>query len=155
MNGRTYRCVLCYRLGVPLFPVLKSCSACSRVFMVDIYKDHAVSYVGIVGIKYRHNVVRETLVDICFRSGISAGKEVDIRLDGGQDKSLRPADMLLYSWDDGLDVCVDLTGSSPLTQTGMVDFVSGRAVIEAAQRKCVKYKAKCNTPKLGCSGIRV
>ena len=28
-------------------------------------------------------------------------------------------------------------------QTGMVDFVPGRAVIEAAQRKRVKYEAKC------------
>ncbi|GKD75475.1 hypothetical protein Tco_1333757, partial [Tanacetum coccineum] len=46
--------------------------------------------------------------------------------------------------DGGLDVCVDLTGSSPLTQTGMVDFVSaGRAVIDAAQRKRGKYMAKC------------
>ncbi|GKD75545.1 hypothetical protein Tco_1333827, partial [Tanacetum coccineum] len=31
----------------------------------------------------------------------------------------------------------------PLTQTGMVDFVPGRAVAEAAQRKRVKYEAKC------------
>ncbi|GJX93845.1 putative reverse transcriptase domain-containing protein [Tanacetum coccineum] len=106
MNGRTYRYMLCYRLGVPLFPVLKPCSACSRVFMGDIYGDHAVSCAGIVGIKHRHNVVRDTLVDICFRSEISAG-------------------------------------SSPLTQTGMVDFVPGHAVIEAAQRKRVKYEAKC------------
>ncbi|GKD76945.1 hypothetical protein Tco_1339566, partial [Tanacetum coccineum] len=60
---------------------------------------------------------------------------VDIGLDGGRDKPLRPTDMLLYSWDKGLDVCVDLTGSSPLPQTGLVDFVSDRAVIEAAQRK--------------------
>ncbi|GKE49812.1 hypothetical protein Tco_1481070 [Tanacetum coccineum] len=75
--------------------------------------------------------------------GISTGKEVDIGLDGGRDKPLRPADMLLYSWDKGLDVCVDLTGSSPLTQTGMIDFVSGRAVIDAAHRKRVKYEAKC------------
>jgi hypothetical protein len=51
--------------------------------------------------------------------------------------------MLLYSWDGGLDVCVDLTGSSLLTQTGMVDFVPGRAVIDATQRKRVKYEAKC------------
>ena len=51
--------------------------------------------------------------------------------------------MLLYSWDGGLDVCVDLTGSSPLTQTGMVDFVPGRVVVEAAQRKRVKYETKC------------
>ncbi|GKA17951.1 hypothetical protein Tco_0697788 [Tanacetum coccineum] len=87
--------------------------------------------------------MRDTLIDICFRSGISAGKEVDIRLDEGRDKPLRPADMLLYSWDGGLDVCVDLTGSSPLTRTGMIDFLLGRAVTEAAQRKRVKYDAKC------------
>ncbi|GKA15080.1 hypothetical protein Tco_0694827 [Tanacetum coccineum] len=46
----------------------------------------------------------------------------------------------------GMEVlmCVwNLTGSSPLTQTGMADFVSGCAVIDAAQRKRVKYMAKC------------
>nr|GEU66338.1 geranyllinalool synthase [Tanacetum cinerariifolium] len=48
-----------------------------------------------------------------------------------------------YLWGGRLDVCVDLTGSSPLTQTGMVDFVSGRAVIDAAQHKRGKYMAKC------------
>ncbi|GKE26020.1 hypothetical protein Tco_1441404 [Tanacetum coccineum] len=114
MNGKTYRCVLCYRLGVPLFSVSKPCSACSKVFTGDIYGDHAVSCAGIIGIKHRHNVVRDTLVDICFRSGISAGKEVDIGL-----------------------------GSSPLAQTRMVDFMPGRAVIDAAHRKRVKYEANC------------
>ena len=143
MNARTYRCVLCYRLGVPLFTVQVPCSACSRVFTGDIYGDHAVSCAGIVGIKHRHNIVRDVLVDICSRSGISARKEVDIGLYGDRDRSLRPADILLYSWDGGLDVCVDLTGSSPLTQSGMIDFRPGRAVIEAAQRKRIKYEAKC------------
>nr|GEZ33993.1 RNA-directed DNA polymerase, eukaryota [Tanacetum cinerariifolium] len=71
------------------------------------------------------------------------GKEVDIGLDEGRDKPLRLADMLLYSWDGRLDVCVDLTGSSPLAQTRMVDFVPGQAVIDAAQRKRGKYMAKC------------
>ncbi|GKE05166.1 hypothetical protein Tco_1397184, partial [Tanacetum coccineum] len=71
------------------------------------------------------------------------GKEVDIGLDGERDKSLRPADVLLYSWDVGRNFCVDLTGSSPLTQTGMVDFVPGRTVTEVEQRKRVKYEAKC------------
>ncbi|GKD49870.1 hypothetical protein Tco_1278846, partial [Tanacetum coccineum] len=52
---------------------------------------------------------------------------------GGRNKPLCPADMLLYSWDGGLDVCVNLIGSSPLMQTGMVDFVPGRAVIDVAQ----------------------
>ncbi|GKB59970.1 hypothetical protein Tco_0916156 [Tanacetum coccineum] len=113
------------------------------VFTGDIYGDHDVSCVDIIGIKHRHNVVRDTLVDICFQSGISAGKEVDIGLGGGRDKALRPADILLYSWDGGLDVCVDLTGSSLLTQTRMADFVPGRAVTGAAQCKRVKYEAKC------------
>nr|GEW65927.1 hypothetical protein [Tanacetum cinerariifolium] len=62
---------------------------------------------------------------------------------GLQTKLLRHTNMLLYSWDGGLDVCVDLTGSSPLTQTGMVDFVPGQAVIDVAQRKRGKYMAKC------------
>ncbi|GJU01183.1 hypothetical protein Tco_1111521 [Tanacetum coccineum] len=68
MNGKTYRCVLCYRLGI-------------------------------IGIKHRHNVVCDTLVDICYRYGISARKEVDIGLDGGRghDKPLRLTDLLLYS----------------------------------------------------------
>nr|GFC54947.1 hypothetical protein [Tanacetum cinerariifolium] len=63
-------------------------------------------------------------------------------------QTLRPLDMLLYSWDIGHDVYVDLTRSSPLTQMGIVDFVLGHAVIKAAQRKCVKYETKC--PDIGC-----
>nr|GEZ31964.1 hypothetical protein [Tanacetum cinerariifolium] len=98
MNGRTYRCVLCYRLGVLLFSAPKLYSACSMVFVGDIYYDHVLSCAGIIGIKHRHNVVRDTLVDICFRFGISTGKEVHIGLGGGRDKPLRPADILPYSW---------------------------------------------------------
>jgi hypothetical protein len=143
MNAKTYRCVLCYRLGVPLFSASTPCSACSRVFPGDIFGDHAVSCAGIVGIKHRHNVVRDTLVDVCYRSGISARKEVDIGLSGGNGDALRPADVLLYSWDRGRDVCVDLTGSSPLTQSRLSDFIPGRVVADAAQRKRDKYEARC------------
>ncbi|GJS81831.1 hypothetical protein Tco_0748372 [Tanacetum coccineum] len=70
------RIVTAFEPGVPLFFVLKSCSACSKVFTGDIYGDHAIS---------------------C--------DEVDIGLGRGCDKPLRLADMLLYSWDKGLDVC--------------------------------------------------
>ena len=73
---------------------------------------------------------RDTLVDVCYRSGISARKEVDIGLSGGNDGALRPADVLLYSWDRGCDVCVDLTGSSPLTQSGLSGFAPGRVVTD-------------------------
>ncbi|CAL1355929.1 unnamed protein product [Linum trigynum] len=143
MNGRTYHSVLSYRLVVSLFSVSKPCPACSRVFPGDIFGDHVVSCAGSVGIKHQHNLVYDTLLDICYRSGISAGREVDIGLVDGHGGPLRPTDLLLYSWDRGRDVCVDLTGSSPLTQTGMTRFVPGRVVVDAAQRKCVKYRDLC------------
>ncbi|GKE11927.1 hypothetical protein Tco_1415478, partial [Tanacetum coccineum] len=107
---------------VPISGLGQTMNSCSMVFAGDIYGDHA----GIIGIKHRHNVVHDTFVNICYR-----------------DKPLRPADMLLYSWDEGLDVCVDLTRCSPLTQTGMVVFVLGQAVIDTAQGKRGKYIAKC------------
>ncbi|GJY44490.1 hypothetical protein Tco_0432703 [Tanacetum coccineum] len=68
---------------------------------------------------------------------ISAGKEVDIGFSGGCDKPLRH--VLLYSWDGGFDVCVDLTGSSPFTQTEMVDFVLDRVVIDASLVNMSQY----------------
>nr|GEW20292.1 hypothetical protein [Tanacetum cinerariifolium] len=50
--------------------------------MNDIYGDHVVSCAGIIGIKHQHNIVRDTLVDICLWFGILVGKEVDIGLGG-------------------------------------------------------------------------
>nr|GEW68733.1 hypothetical protein [Tanacetum cinerariifolium] len=125
----------------------------------DNYGDHVVSCAEIIGIEHCHNVVRDTLVDICYHSAISASNEVDIGLDGGRGKPLRLTDIMVDfvsdqavtdaaqrkrdKYTDRLDVCVDLTGSSPLTQTGMVDFVSGQAVTDAAQRKRDKYMDRC------------
>ncbi|GJU07939.1 hypothetical protein Tco_1124369 [Tanacetum coccineum] len=68
---------------IPISGLGQTMNACSRVINGDIYGNHVVSCAGIVGIKHRHNVVRDNLVDICYRSGISAGKKVDIGLDGG------------------------------------------------------------------------
>nr|GEY55976.1 hypothetical protein [Tanacetum cinerariifolium] len=82
--------------GILLFSGSKPCSACSRVFVGDIYGDHVVSCAGIIGIKHRHNVVRDTLVDICYRSGISAG----------------------------LDVCVDLTGYADSVNAKQADYIT-------------------------------
>ncbi|KAL6550469.1 hypothetical protein OROMI_020957 [Orobanche minor] len=136
MNAKTYRSVLCYGLGVPLFSFSTQCSACSRVFPGDIFGDHAVSCVD-----SWHNIVRDTLVDVCFLSGILARKEVDIGLSGGR-RSSPTCNVLLYSWDRGRDVCVDLTGSSHLAQSRLSDFVPGWVVADAANRKRVKYEAE-------------
>ena len=83
------------------------------------------------------------------RSRILTRKEIDIRLYSERDKSLRPADVLHYSRDGGQDACVDLKGSSPLTQNSMVDFIPGLALIEAAHRKNFDYEAKCTDKGYG------
>ncbi|CAL1405258.1 unnamed protein product [Linum trigynum] len=132
----------CFRYLIPALLVPVSFLVMSLVIICCVM-------CGSVGIKHRHNLVRDTLLDICYRYGISAGMEVDIGLVDGHGRPLRPVDLLLYSWDRGRDVCVDLTGSSPLTQTGMTDFVPGRVVADAAQRKCVKYRDLCMTVGYG------
>nr|GFB49063.1 hypothetical protein [Tanacetum cinerariifolium] len=135
---QTYQCVLCDRLGVPLFFVLKPCSACFRFFARDIYRDHVVVCAGMIDCVPGHVVIKAAqcirvkyeaklqILDMVFSSSILffrelekdtmtflkilAGKEVDIGLGGGCDKPLCPVDMLLYLWNEGLDVCIDLTG---------------------------------------------
>ncbi|GKC40180.1 hypothetical protein Tco_1052564, partial [Tanacetum coccineum] len=62
-----------------------------------IYGDIACVSLFVLGIVWYqttgHNVCDViTLVDICYRSGISSGKEVDIGLGGGSDKSLHCKD---------------------------------------------------------------
>lgn len=70
MNGKTYCPFICYSLGLcSLFRhrVLLA-RPCSQVLNGYIFGDHVVSCAGMVGIKYRHNVVRDTLVVFCSRS---------------------------------------------------------------------------------------
>ncbi|GKB32767.1 hypothetical protein Tco_0872168 [Tanacetum coccineum] len=128
---------------VPIYGLGQTMDACSRVFAGDIYGDHVVSCAGIIGIKHCHNVVRDTFVDICYRSRILVGKEVDIRLDGSVTNYYVQHICYFTRGIEELDVCVDLTGSSPLTQTEIVNFVPGQAMIDTAQLKPGKYMAKC------------
>nr|GEX48237.1 hypothetical protein [Tanacetum cinerariifolium] len=99
-------------------------------------EDHTSDWLRVVSISRLGQTMNvfSLLQDLYGDHAVSCA-EVDIGLEGGRDKSLRPADVLLYSWDCGRALCVDLIGSSPLTQTGMVDFAPSRAVVDAAQRK--------------------
>ncbi|KAL9247479.1 hypothetical protein vseg_020908 [Gypsophila vaccaria] len=76
-------------------------------------------------------------------------QEVDVGLIDGHDKPLRPADLLLYSWDRGRDVCMDLTGSSPLAQSTLSDFSPGYVGVDAARWKCAKYQELCDARGYG------
>lgn len=123
MNGRTYRCVLCYHLGVPLFSISKPCSACSGVFSGDIMETMMYRVLVLLVLNIDITLCVIPLSTYVFGQGFQLVKKLISGLLEGMTNPYILPDMLLYSWDGGLDVCVDLTGSSPLTQTSTVDFM--------------------------------
>ena len=111
MNHRQLRSVFCYRLTVPMFSEGSLFSSCN-VHRMNIWGDHAVHCSSEVGVKFRHNVVRDILVDICSKVGIMVRKEVHMGFLLEDRKELRPSDLLLFNWIQGIDACLDMTGIS-------------------------------------------
>lgn len=142
MNGRQFRSILCFRLTIPLFAAGSICPSCGTKEL-DVWGDHATLCSSDVGVKWRHNVVRDVLADICGRVGIAVRKEAPLGFLNEEGKSLRPADLLLYNWDTGKDVCVDVTGVSPFAGGGVDVFVPGKALDNATKLKKRKYEDKC------------
>ncbi|GJR83240.1 hypothetical protein Tco_0154025 [Tanacetum coccineum] len=116
MSPVEYRTILKYRLMIPLFPVDAVCPVCRKACL-NSFGEHAVHCKELSGFKYRHDMVRDVLFDICRRAGISAKKEAPVNFltDPSDGRStLRPADVLVFGWVGGKHACVDLTGVSPL-----------------------------------------
>ncbi|GJS63875.1 hypothetical protein Tco_0678439 [Tanacetum coccineum] len=72
-----YRTILKYRLMIPLFLVDAICPVCRKACL-DSFGEHAVHCKELPGFKYRHDMVRDVLFDICSRAGISAKKEAPV-----------------------------------------------------------------------------
>ncbi|KAL5708293.1 hypothetical protein ACHQM5_019103 [Ranunculus cassubicifolius] len=142
MQPRLFRSVLRYRLSIPMFIDHEICPTCSLKKM-DIWGDHAIHCRNDIGAKYRHNLVRDVLADICNKSGVVAKKEVSVGLSSDTGKDLRPADLLIYNWDKGKDMCLDVIGVSPFTGSGVCSFVPGIAITNAVAKKRKKYESKC------------
>nr|GEX68727.1 putative reverse transcriptase domain-containing protein [Tanacetum cinerariifolium] len=72
-----YRTIFKYRLMIPLFLVDEICPVCHKVCL-DSFGEHAVYSKQILGFKYRNNMVRDVLFDICRRARISGQKEAPV-----------------------------------------------------------------------------
>ncbi|XP_026383846.1 uncharacterized protein LOC113279369 [Papaver somniferum] len=134
--------VLSYRLGIPLSAANSSCICCNRD--MDVYGDHALHCASEVGIKFRHDLVRDTFADICYRASVPYKVEASLGFlfrDGGD---ARPADILVYNWEEGRDTCFDVTGVSPFVGGGVQSFTLGLALAKGIERKLVKYLEVCN-----------
>ncbi|GJX09420.1 hypothetical protein Tco_0199279 [Tanacetum coccineum] len=116
MSTVEYCTILKYRLIIQLFPVDEICLVCRKACL-DSFGEHAVHYKELLGFKYRHDMVRDVIFDVCRRARISAKKEAHVNfltdpLDGRS--TLRSAGVLIFGWVGGKHACVDLTEVSPL-----------------------------------------
>ncbi|GKC29360.1 hypothetical protein Tco_1036654 [Tanacetum coccineum] len=140
-----YRTILKYRLMIPLFPIDAICPVCRKACL-DSFGKHAVHCKELPGFKYRYDMVRDILFDICRRAGISVKKETPVNFltDPSDGRStLRPADILVFRWVGGKHACVDLIGVSPLVGLSSRGFTVGEAALKAASCKVTKHEKAC------------
>ncbi|GJV80472.1 hypothetical protein Tco_1516342 [Tanacetum coccineum] len=142
MNHHQFRSVLCYRLTIPMFCEGSLCPS-YNVHRMDQWGDHAVHCSSEVGVKFRHDLVRDILVDICSKVGIMVHKEAPMGFLSDDRRDLRPADLLLFNWIQGKDVCLDVTGISPFAGMGSNSLAPGVALHNAVEKKKRKYTTKC------------
>ncbi|GKA95149.1 putative reverse transcriptase domain-containing protein, partial [Tanacetum coccineum] len=144
-----YRIILKYRLMIPLFPVDEACPVCREACPVchkaclDSFGEHAVHCRELSGFKYRHDMVRDVLVDIFRPAGISVKKEAPVNFltDPSEGRStLRPDDILIFGWVGGKHACVNLTVVSPFVGLGSGCFTVGQAALKAASFKNGVYE---------------
>ncbi|GKC43673.1 hypothetical protein Tco_1061395, partial [Tanacetum coccineum] len=115
------------KLPAPMFSKCSLCPSCNA-HQMDQWGDHAVHCCSEVGVKFRHNLVRDILVDICSKVGIMVRKEAPIGFLSQDGKDLRHADLLLFNWLQGKDACLDVTGISPFAGTGANSWAPGVAL---------------------------
>ncbi|GKE76552.1 hypothetical protein Tco_1542672, partial [Tanacetum coccineum] len=110
---------------------------------MDQWGDHAVHCCSEVGVKFRHNPVRDILVDICSKVGIMVRKEAPMGFLSEDRKDLRPADLLLFNWLQGKDACLDVTCISPFASMGATACAPEAALHNAVEKKKKKYGSVC------------
>ncbi|GJS24862.1 hypothetical protein Tco_0453494 [Tanacetum coccineum] len=142
MSPVEYRIILKYRLMIPLFPVDEACPVCRKPCL-DSFGEHAIHCRELPGFKYRHDMVRDVLVDVFRRVGISVKKEAPVNFltDPSKGRStLRPDEILIFGLVGGKHACVDLTGVSPFVGLGSGCFTVGQAALKAASFKVIKHE---------------
>lgn len=110
---------------------------------MDVYGDYALHCAKEVGIKFRHDLARDTFADICYRAGVHTKVEASLGFLSRNVGDSRPADILVYNWEEGRDTCLDVTGVSPFAGGGVDTFTSGPSLSKAVERKRCKYLDVC------------
>ncbi|XP_026458438.1 uncharacterized protein LOC113358943 [Papaver somniferum] len=147
VGPRQFSAILQYLLGRPFFEEDSLCSCCNMP--MNIFGDHAIHCSSEVGLKFRHDLVKDVLADMCYKAGVAARKEVSLGFLSNTENELRPADIMVYNWEDGKDACMDVTGVSPFTSARKRNISPGHAIIAAITCKNKTYLDKCTLHAYG------
>nr|GEV35728.1 putative reverse transcriptase domain-containing protein [Tanacetum cinerariifolium] len=115
-------------------------------FLLAILIDGLVHCKELLGFKYRHDMVRDVLFDVCRRAGIFMKKKAPMNflIDPLDRRStLRLADVLIFGWVGGKHACVDSTGVSPLVVLSSRGFTLRQAALKSASHKVTKHEKAC------------
>ncbi|XP_026452060.1 uncharacterized protein LOC113352462 [Papaver somniferum] len=123
------------------------CSCCKRV--TDRFGDHTIHCASEVGLKYLHDLVRDLFVELCYKAGVAARKEASLGLTSDRSTPLKPADLMIYNWENGRVICFDVTGVSPFSKGGNRTFTLGHAISVVITRKRNKYADMCSSHGYG------
>ena len=93
----------------------------------------------VVANTYRHNQVRDCLYRVAKELQLMVGREPQFPVQAPGLEARRP-DLVLFDWDNGRDLYVDVVGSSPLAQSYREYYVPGGAVTRAAAHKMAFYR---------------
>ena len=132
LRGPEFLVSLKYRLGVPVFLAEAPCPACQRPS--DIMGDHALGCARHGKRIARHNLLRDVLFESAAAASLGPVREGRYLLPG---TSARPADILIPRWCGGKDAALDVTVTSPLANSNVVESArkAGAALDKAYNRK--------------------
>ncbi|GJV90270.1 hypothetical protein Tco_1538083 [Tanacetum coccineum] len=140
-----YYTILEYHLMISLYSIDTICPVCRKPCL-NSFGEHAVHCKELPGFKYRHDMVRDVLFDICRRTRFSAKKEspMNFLTDPSDGRSiLKPAYVLVFGWVEGKHAYMDLTRVSPLVGLISWDFTVGQTALKAASYKVTKHEKPC------------
>ncbi|GKA05393.1 hypothetical protein Tco_0684513, partial [Tanacetum coccineum] len=92
-----------------------------------------------VSVKFRHNLVRNILVDICSKVGVMMRKDALMGFLSEDGKDLRHANLLLFNWLQGKDACLDVTYILPFIGIEVTCYSHRGALHNVMEKKKRKY----------------
>ena len=142
LSSNEFRVALKYRLGVKLYENERKCPSC-KSGTLDVMGDHAVSCHGCGDMISRHDRIRDKIISACSGALLSPISEQKSLL---PDNNSRPGDIFLPVWNNGLPAALDVTVTSPLQSSLIINASekSGFALSAAEDRKYEQYAQNCS-----------